>query len=212
MSNALIYFRGIEPAAVGLFKLLNSYGWHKMKALAELINKSSQGGFEERRADFESVDVAREVIAGSILQIAYFAIKRHGEQRDKSPNILHFEAEMNRLLRESKRSRAKYFKLPPKFCVGREVGPLPIGMFVYAGRNQYNHFDDDRLEVVNEVVFNYLEQIFPEPGNGKSFKVLGAGRPLSYSVISALGWLDSDRDSGFEYFKRDLSDMLKIEI
>src|ERR1700730_6522446 len=28
------------------------------------------------------------------------------------------------------------------FCVGRLVRGVPLGLIIYAGRNQYNHFDD----------------------------------------------------------------------
>jgi len=211
MNIAPAYFAGIEPAAIGLFNLLNGYAWQKMKALAALMNGSSEQEFSQRQAAFESIDVAREVVSGSILQIAYFAIKRHGVPRTKSPNALHFESEMNRLLRESTKPRVKRLELPAEFCVGREVGHLPIGMLIYAGRNQYNHFDDDRLGVVNEVVFNHLEQIFPEPTNGRSFKVLRVGRPLSYSIVSALGWLDHRNGTGFDAFKKDMLDILLTE-
>lgn len=210
MDDALAYFRGIEPAALGLFRLLNTYGWHKMNALASMLEGASRQDFVHRKANFDSVDAAREVIAGSILQIAYFGIKRHGASSGKSPKALHFEAEMNRLIGRSQKPRIKRFELPVDFCVGREVGHLPIGMLVYAGRNQYNHFDDARLGVVNEVVFNQLNQLFPDPGNGLSFHVLGAGRPLSYSVINALGWTDNDTALGFEPFQRDMFDMLQI--
>jgi hypothetical protein len=84
-------------------------------------------------------------------------------------------------------------------------------VIIYAGRNQYNHFDDERLGVVNEVVFDYLHQIFPNPVNGHSFAVRGAGRPLSYSVLAALGWMDKSDGLGFEPFKKDLAEVLQIE-
>ncbi len=211
MNTPLAYFRSIEPAAKGLFKLLNGYGWQKMRAFIEMTKTSSVEEFAQRRADFESVDTAREIISGSILQLAYFAIKQHGISQGKSSGVLHFESEMNRLLREIPNPRTKRLELPLQFCVGRGIGDLPIGMIIYAGRNQYNHFDDDRFDVVNEVVFDYLRQIFPNPVNGHSFAVRGAGRPLSYSVLTALGWMDSADGLGFEPFKKDLAEVLQIE-
>jgi hypothetical protein len=211
MSTSLAYFRSIEPAAKGLFKLLNGYGWQKMRAFVEMTKTSSVEEFAGKRAEFESVDTAREVISGSILQLAYFAIKRHAAPSEKSAGAQHFESEMNRLLREIPNPRTKQLELPPQFCVGRAIGDLPIGIIIYAGRNQYNHFDDDRLGVVNEVVFDYLRQVFPNPVNGHSFAVRGAGRPLSHSVLAALGWIDSSSGLGFEPFKKDLTDLLQIE-
>lgn len=210
MSTASAYFQSIEPAAIGLFKLLNDYGWHKMRAFVELT-KTSREEFTNRRSDFESVDTAREVIAGSILQLAYFAIKRHGVSSGKSKAARHFESQMNRLISELPKPRKKTFVLPDQFCVGREIGDLPIGMIIYAGRNQYNHFDDDRLDVVKAVVFDHLRQLFPNPPNGHSFAAEGAKRPLSDAVLSALDWIDGPQALGFEPFKKDLSSILQIE-
>src|SRR6478672_3402021 len=94
-------------------------------------------------------------IAGSILQLAYFALNSFAVFTGKSPGALRFESEMNRLLRESDNPRIKTeFSLPERFCVGRDFGDLPMGMLVYAGRNQYHHYSEERLSVINEVVFN----------------------------------------------------------
>ena len=212
MESALSYLEKTKPAAEGLFKLLNGYGWDKMRAIAELTKVRSREELSARKADFEATDVAREVIAGSILQLAYFAIDYFAVFQGKSDGALHFESEMNRLLRESSKPRSKgIFFLPEKFCVGRDIGDLPLGMLVFAGRNQYNHYGEDRLNVVNEVVFNALHQMWPEPGNGRSFNLYEGKRFRSYSVLSVLGWVANDAGTGYGPYSQDLRQILQID-
>lgn len=33
---------------------------------------------------------------------------------------------------------------------------VPIGLVIYAGRNQYNHMDDEKLSALNTTIFNLL--------------------------------------------------------
>lgn len=212
MESALSYLERTKPAAEGLFKLLNGYGWEKMRAFVELTKVRTREELDARKGDFEATDVAREVIAGSILQLAYFAIDAFAVFEGKSAGALHFESEMNRLLREFSRPRMKGpFSLPEKFCVGRDIGELPLGMLVFAGRNQYNHYGDDRLNVVNEVIFNALHQMFPEPGNGRSFNLYEGKRFRSYSILCALGWVANDAGTGYGPYSRDLHHILRVE-
>lgn len=42
------------------------------------------------------------------------------------------------------------------FCIGREVRGVPIGLVIYAGRNQHTHFNEQKLRAVNEAVFDRL--------------------------------------------------------
>lgn len=212
MENALSYLKKTKPAAEGLFKLLNGYDWDKMRAFVEMTKVRTREDFDARKGGFEATDVAREIIAGSILQLAYFAIDSFAVFEGKSEGALHFESEMNRLLRESSNPRMKAtFSLPEKFCVGRNIGDLPLGMLVFAGRNQYNHYDEDRLNVVNEVVFNALHQMWPEPGNGRSFNLYEGKRFRSYSVLCALGWVANDAGTGYGPYSQDLRQILRVE-
>lgn len=212
MDDARTYLDSTELAAKGLFKLLNDYGWHKMRAFAEITKVTTIEELEQHKADYDSVNVAREVIAGSILQIAYIAIKRYGIFEGKSENTQHFEAQMNRLIRENPNARTKKcFSLPDEFCIGRDIGHLPLGMVVYAARNQYNHFDEDRLNVVNEVVFNHLHNMWPDPANGLSFNINDENHFHCYSVLAALGWTDNKGGLGYSHYKKDLMEILRVE-
>lgn len=214
MEDARSYMDDTAPAAEGMFRLLNEYGWQKMRAFVELTKSKTHQELERYKGEFSSTDVAREIIAGSILQIAYFAIERFGVRAAKSKSAVHFETEINRLIREAPNTRWKKnepFALPEGFCVGRDIGDVPLGVVIYAGRNQYNHFGEKRLGVLNEVVFNHLHNMWPSPGNGISFNLYGDKRPRSYSILAALGWTDSSSGLGYAAYKKDLCNVLQLE-
>lgn len=201
MKTARSYLVETEPASEGLFKLLNQYGWQKMRAIVDLLNTKSSEELESKKAKTAAVDVAREVISGSILQIAYVGIKEYASPIGKSAGALHFESKMNELISESTNARVKRFTLPDAFCIGREIGELPMGLVVYAARNQYNHFYEDRLAVVSEVIFNYLNLLWPNPKNGLSFNLYDEKNFYCYSALSALGWIDTHEQLGYVAYK-----------
>lgn len=43
-----------------------------------------------------------------------------------------------------------------KFCVGREVRSTPLGLILYAARNQHTHFNDPKLRQASASVFTNL--------------------------------------------------------
>jgi len=49
-----------------------------------------------------------------------------------------------------------------KFCIGKELYEVPIGLIVYAGRNQYNHWnDEDPYKIkINNKIFEKLTIAF----------------------------------------------------
>jgi hypothetical protein len=214
MEDARSYMVGTAPAAEGMFRLLNEYGWQKMRAFVDLAKSKTREELERHKGEFSGTDVAREIIAGSILQIAYVAIERFSVLGEKSKNAVHFETEINRLISENLSTRWNKkapFSLPEAFCVGRDIGDLPLGVVVYAGRNQYNHFSENRLCVLNEVVFNHLHNMWPSPRNGISFNPYDDKRPRAYSVLAALGWTDSSSGLGYVAYKKDLCNVMQIE-
>lgn len=215
MEDARSYMTSTAPAAEGMFKLLNQYGWQKMRAFVGITNSKTREEIERHKEAFSGTDIAREVVAGSILQIAYFGIERYAVPADKSQGALRFESEMNRLIRENPSTRWKKqrpFELPNGFCVGRDIGLLPLGILVLAGRNQYNHYSDTRLSVLNEVVFNQLHNMWPAPKHGVSFDLYEKKRPRAFSILAALGWTDSRKEMGYSAYKRDMSEVLQVEL
>ena len=43
-----------------------------------------------------------------------------------------------------------------KYCVGRKIGTIPIGLIIYAGRNQHTHFEDSDLHSMSKSVLELL--------------------------------------------------------
>ncbi len=210
MPDGAAFLRETAPAAEGLFKLLNQYGWQKMRAVADRSNAKTRDEFDVKHAEFEANDVAREVIAGSVLQLAFAGLKEHSVPWLKSPEALHFERGMNSIIAELPASRLKQFALPDEWCVGRSIGNLPLGIVVFAGRNQYNHAGDERLRPLNEVVFNHLHVLEPSPGNGLSFDLSDGKHFQAYAVLWMLGWTDTESGVGYPKYLRDMSEALRV--
>jgi hypothetical protein len=84
------------------------------------------------------------------------------------------------------------------------LGDLPIGLIIFAARNQYNHFNEVRLKAENEVVFNYLNRLWPRLPNGLSFELHNGKRFYSYSALSALGWTDTFERSAYDAYLEDM--------
>jgi|GEM_PF-4904259 len=155
--------------------------------------------------------VACEMLAGSLIVLAYKIIDLHGVAQAKGPGALHFESEINRLIREHPDARIKKeFKIPPRLCVGREVGHLPLGVIVHGARNQYCHFGEHRrLDPLNELVFNHLQQLYAD-AEWLNFDAKDGGRILAFTATSALHWTANGNDgsTGFERFCEDMSEVI----
>ena len=85
--------------------------------------------------------------AGSILQVAHVAVKLY------SRNTSIPECCADLLPKGSKAAQ---------FCIGQLVHGVPIGLIIYAGRNQYNHWDDEEPHTVTMNVFNALTAAFKD--------------------------------------------------
>jgi hypothetical protein len=95
--------------------------------------------------DFSAESFALATLCGSLLQIAAMGIQWFSENEEIPENL----------------PKSLYSLLKPKskitkFCVGRRVRSVPIGLIIYAGRNQFNHMDDDELREPNVTIFDLL--------------------------------------------------------
>ncbi|QQS36143.1 MAG: hypothetical protein IPM56_18200 [Ignavibacteriales bacterium] len=84
---------------------------------------------------------AKSTLAGTILQFACTGIEIFSKN-----NLIPVGFE-NIIKRNTK---------PIKFCIGRLIDEIPIGLIIYAGRNQAMHFDDKILNEPSKTVFNKL--------------------------------------------------------
>ena len=212
--DAETFLKETAPAIEAMFKTLNRFGWDKMRAVVDAVNSKTLPEVHKHKSKFYAKDVARDVLAGAILQIAYTGIEKYGQRGRKPAGVIEFENEINAVIRTSKTTRwsktRRLFELPKKFCVGREIGLLPIGVIVYAARNQHHHPFEERWKVENEVVFNYLHQGWPKPPNGLSFDIYDERTFYAFSVLSVLGWVPRDDHSPYEAYHSDMSAMLDV--
>ena len=89
-------------------------------------------------------------------------------------SILQFPSMAIEICSKNTKSHHKFLDLIPdnhkvaKFCIGREVNEVPIGLIIYAGRNQAHHYDDKQYGKVTERVFQNLATWY-SPTFNKSF-------------------------------------------
>ena len=154
MEAADSFFEGSKLAVAGLFDLLKRDRAAKTRTIVGLFSDAKPCA--QKIAELKGRELSREFIAGAIFQMAYVSIERYAKSHGKSAGAEHFESEIRRLRAEAPaRTRLKKdLVLPDTFCVGRDVGHLPLGVVIYAARNQFCHFADDRLTPLNELVFN----------------------------------------------------------
>lgn len=95
----------------------------------------------KRDDEFAFEAFARSTLAGSILQISYHGIKLFSTNESVPSD---FDGVIKRR------------KLVAKFCIGRLIDNIPLGLIVYAGRNQAMHYDEDNLQEPSKTVFYKL--------------------------------------------------------
>ncbi|GAH30263.1 unnamed protein product [marine sediment metagenome] len=93
-----------------------------------MLTADQARGYIQDDIDAMSLDFAKATLSGAILQVAYAGINQHST---------------NATLPGSCQDSAISPTSPKvKFCVGRQVHAIPIGLIVYAGRVQYNHWEE----------------------------------------------------------------------
>jgi len=119
--------------------------------------------------------------AGSILQAAYMAIKLYSR---------------NTAIPASCAALVPARHPAAAFCVGQERYGISSGLIVYAGRNQYAHWDDDEPHKVTANVFNALTSAFiNDMFSDLAFEISNPSINIYASEIlfTALRWNKYDR-------------------
>lgn len=93
----------------------------------------------EKQREYFGHTFSQGVICGSIIQIASMGIQTFSSN-DSIPD------DCSELVAEGSKA--------VKFCIGRTVRTLPIGLIIYAARNQYNHMDDDAYSQITTNIFD----------------------------------------------------------
>lgn len=82
-----------------------------------------------------------------------------------------------------------------RFCIGREVHGIAIGLIIYAGRNQHSHWDDAGFNPPTTAVFNALYRAYAENQFFDLAYVLDWPERTTkahYIVLNELGWSHYD--------------------
>lgn len=159
MKNAEDYLQRTESASRHLFNAVNNYidtlkagigpifisglpygpEQDAQYAAWRSVNEDALNEAKAARRAFRAEAFALDTICGAILQIAEKGLEIYSD---------------NSLVPDAWKAT-----IPPylaKFCVGREVRSTPLGLIVYAARNQHTHFNESKLRNVSARVFDNL--------------------------------------------------------
>ena len=148
-----------------------------------------QRGLEAERA-FLAEKYALATLCGSLLQVAAMAIRLYSKNEMVPADL---EA-------VTKRAGSPY-------CIGRLVRGVPLGLVIYAGRNQWNHLDDHELREPSATVFEWLATKHTY-GEGIRDPAFDLANELVWNyasnVTSLIGWHE------YREYERDMRLLLQI--
>jgi len=91
------------------------------------------------------------------------------------------------------------------FCVGRLVHDIPIGLIIYAGRNQFNHWDDESFDYPTTQVFlALLHAHYENPMFDMAYELEYPARTIkaNHIVLNELRWRT------FEQYSMDMKSLV----
>ncbi len=157
MQNADEYLNKTRSAVAKLFEAIDTYlailrehsttfvtsytneeDWQKQYAAWHLANESKIQAAQDAQKQYLGESFAQATLCGAVLQIAAKAIECYSTNT-KIPKDWE-----NLIKPESK-------AVP--FCAGRLIRGIPLGLVIYAARNQHTHFEDQDLREPNAAVF-----------------------------------------------------------
>lgn len=130
---------------------------------------------------YEANALAHATICGSILQVAHMAISIFSK----------YNGECQVLTGDHRR-----------FGIGRKVNGLPLGLIIYAGRNQYNHWDEEPRKATQEI-FGLIATHNLKGGKDPAFNLeINNLNIYSHNILGLIGW------KIYEDYTKDMIDML----
>jgi hypothetical protein len=185
------YLRDTGPAVRGLFDLLSYYDHlTPPPSLAPfvdeqgviILNRQQADGYMHALADSLALDTAKATLAGSILQVASKGLQEFSTNTAVSPSAHDLGVSPT-----SPRAR---------FAVGREIHSIPAGLLIYAGRIQYNHYEEGRPKndlaraVFDALLHHYYDDLTFDMAYELEWP---APRPVSHYIVRhELRWFTVD--------------------
>jgi hypothetical protein len=137
---------------------------------------------KRRQAEREylSETFAQGILCGALLQVAAKAIECYSENESIPEDWAEVIRPNNKAVR---------------FCIGRKTRDVPLGLIIYAARNQHTHFEDEELREPNQEVFRRLaerhgittNQPFADPAFDLKNKSLVS---FASNCTALMGWRD----------------------
>lgn len=145
----------------------------------------------EAEKKFVTESFALSVLCGSVLQVAEKAIELFSKNKSVAENF-------GSVIKESNKN--------VKFCCGRLIRGVPLGLIIYAGRNQHTHFDDYPLREPNKTVFELLAKnhdfgpnILVDP----AFDLTDSrGGSFANNITAIIGW------RSYSAYEKDMKNIL----
>ncbi len=142
--------------------------------------------YVEKARKYFGLKFSEATFAGAIFQVAYTGIRLFSRQNSVPSSYKN--------LVESDKKKLVVSAIP--FCVGQERHGVPVGLIVYAARNQYNHWDEEKPHDVTQNVFRALSEAFSE--NVWSDLAFELSNPTinvcaNEVLLIALGWTTYDK-------------------
>ncbi len=149
--------------------------WHKS-------NEDWLAKWNQNQKDYFEATTSRSFACGFILQVAYNAIYDFSSNTTIHPDFFD-------LIKPNQK--------PVKFCVGREIRGIPLGLLIYAGRNQFCHATDGKLNDTGQRVFHFLanrsDSVFTYGSIDKCFDLNNTSlHTFAHNIVALLPWYSYD--------------------
>ena len=187
---AKAYLKSTEPAVQHLFNGLNTYDVMNLPPILKYVDetglvkmtKEENESFLKSYQDFFDLEFARATLAGSILQVAYLGLKQYSSGLEDAAIYAKFNVQSGSSVQ--------------RFCRGRQVHRIPIGLLIYAGRVQYNHWEDGEPSgsVAQSVFRELLLAHYDDLGFDMAYKLnYPSPVPVSHYIVRyELNWRTYD--------------------
>ena len=138
--------------------------------------------------EFHSERFARATLCGAVLELAWKGIELFSTNTQPP---------------ESVRTVVGKSEVGAKFAIGREIKGVPIGLVIYAARNQHVHFNDSSLGRINRDIIDQMARHgHPQVKSSELDLDRHPGESLANNMIFLLEWFDLAR------YERDMDALL----
>jgi len=184
------YYRKIleempKPVFVSSTSFENKAAWDREFSEWYEANKAEVEESRAKSREYFGLYFSNATLCGSIIQIASMAVELFSQ---------------NHQVPESCQRLVKPGQKAAKYCIGREVHGLPVGIVIYAARNQYNHWDDARPHKITKAIFEALALGHGHgPERDPAFDLANPSLEIySHNVLGLLEW------SSYDAYEQDI--------